>query len=204
MIRQVLLAAAAVLVLAAGSTKARAQIETYKLDNPHTQIIFAVSHLGFSMSYGKFLDYDGEITLNRGEPSKSSAHVTIKTGSIDMGMEKWNAHMKNEDFFHVEKYPEMTFKSTSIEVTGEDTAIMTGDLTLLGVTKPVTLHVTHRKSGKHPMKDVYAAGFTAEGTLKRSDFGMDYGLPAVGDEVKLIIEAEAYREDPAQQGTNNP
>ena len=112
--------------------------------------------------------------------------------------------MKNEDFFNVEKFPEMTFKSTGVTVTGENTGDVTGDLTLLGVTKPVTLHVTFNKAGKHPMGDKYAAGFSATGTLRRSDFGMDYGLPMVSDEVELRIEVEGVRENREGQEPVNP
>lgn len=179
---------------------ARAQVETYTLDKPHTQVIFNINHLGFSNSYGKFTDYEGTITLDRDNLANSSVEVTIQTGSIDLDDEKWNAHMKNEDFFNVEKYPTMTFKSTHVEVTGDNTANVTGDLTLLGETRPVTLAVTHNKSGKHPMADKQGVGFSATGTLKRSDFGMNYGLPMVEDEVDLIIEVEAYGEAPATPG----
>jgi len=112
-----------------------------------------------------------------------------------MDMDKWDAHMKNEDFFHVEKYPEMTFKSTGIEVTGENTARITGDLTLLDVTKPVTLNVTYNKSGVHPYSGEYVAGFSADTMITRSEFGMDYGLPGVGDDVEIRLEVEGIRQN---------
>src|SRR5690606_12273607 len=105
----------------------------------------------------------------------SSTEVTIDTSSISMNHEAWENHLKNADFFDVEKFPTMTFKSTKVERTGEKTAKMTGDLTLLGVTKPVTLDVTLNKSDLHPFHKKMAAGFSATGTLKRSDFGMNYG-----------------------------
>jgi polyisoprenoid-binding protein YceI len=175
--------------------QARAEIENYEFDTVHSQIIFFVSHLGFSISEGEFLDFDGLITFNRDEPEKSSVNVTIDTASIDMDDEKWNDHMKNEDFFNVEKYPHMTFKSTDIEVTGEKTAKITGDLTILETTKPVTLDVTFNKAGKHPFGDKYAAGWSATTSIKRSDFGMNYGLPNVGDDVEIRIEVEAVRKD---------
>lgn len=189
--------------LSAAAAPAWAAPEKFILDKPHTQIIFAVSHMGLSHSYGKFTDYEGFINLDREQPANSSAEITINTNSIDLDDEKWNEHMKNADFFNVEKFPTMTFKSTKVEITGENTANVTGDLTLLGVTKPVTLMVTHNKTGKHPMKSVMATGFSATGTLKRSDFGMGYGIPMVGDDVTLIIEAEAYGEDPTAKGVEN-
>lgn len=174
---------------------AQAQVETYEFDKAHTQILFFVSHLGYSMSQGEFLEYDGGFTIDRDDPSKSSIDVSIQTASIDMDDEKWDDHMKNEDFFNVEKFPAMTFKSTAVELTGENTAKVTGDLTLLGVTKPVTLDVTHNKSDVHPYSGKYVAGFSGTGTLKRSDFGMNYGLPGVADDVEIRLEVEAMRQD---------
>lgn len=174
--------------------QARAELEIYTLENPHTQIAFSVSHLGFSHSYGKFLDYDGRIEFDRAAPENSKVEVTVQTASVDMGHEKWEDHLKNADFFNVEEFPTMTFKSTGIEVTGDDTAKITGDLTILGVTKPVVLDTTFNKAGKHPFGDKYMAGFSAVAEIKRSDFGMGYGLPNVGDEVKIYIEVEAERE----------
>lgn len=176
------------------SPLAHAEIETYQLEKPHTQIIFSVNHLGFSHSFGKFTDYAGTIVFDRGEPEKSKVDVAIKTASLDLEDEKWNEHLKSKDFFNVEKFPDMTFKSVNILKTGDKTAKLTGDLTILGVTKPVTLDVTFNNAGKHPMKDAMMAGFSARGKIKRSDFGMNYGVPMVGDDVDLIIEVEAIQE----------
>lgn len=173
--------------------QASAQVENYKFDNPHTQIIFAVDHLGYTDSMGQFTGYDGHITFDRDQPANSSVEVTIKTDSLSMDHEKWDAHLKGPDFFDVEKFPDMTFKSTKIDVTGDKTADITGDLTILGVTKPVVLHSTFNKADKHPMGDEYHAGFSANAAIKRSDFGMNYGLPMVGDDVKITLNVEAVR-----------
>lgn len=184
-------------VYAADNAKTEAaqaeSVEHYTFDKAHTQILFFVDHLGFSKSQGEFLSYDGYYNFDRENPENSEVEVTIQTESIDMDDEKWDAHMKNEDFFHVEKYPAMTFKSTDIEVTGENTAKITGDFTLLGVTKPVTLDVTHNKSGKHAFSGKYVSGFSATTTIKRSEFGMEYGLPMIGDEAQVRIEVEGIR-----------
>ncbi len=181
-------------ILALGfSSSAFAQIEKYEFDKAHTQILFFVNHLGFSMSQGEFHDYDGHYVFDRGEPAKSKIDVTINTDSIDMDDEKWDTHMKNKDFFDVENHPTMTFKSTAIEVTGENTAKISGDLTLLGVTKPVILDVTHNKSGVHPFSGKYVAGFSGATTIKRSEFGMTYGIPGVGDDVEVRLEVEGVR-----------
>ncbi|MCB1681162.1 MAG: polyisoprenoid-binding protein [Rhodospirillales bacterium] len=175
---------------------AYAETEQYAFDKLHTQIIFFVSHLGYSHSEGKFLDFDGGFTFDRTDPSKSSVEVTINTAGLNMDDQKWDDHLKSADFFDVEKFPTMTFKSTNVEVTGDDTANITGDLTLLGVTKPVTLAVKHNKSGKHPFGDKYVSGFSATATIKRSDFGMKYGLPLLGDDVDIHIEVEGDRVEP--------
>lgn len=198
--RLILAAAAFTLML---SAPARAQVEEYTLEKPHTQIVFAVSHLGFSNSHGKFLDYSGTFTFDRGKPENSRVEATVKTASLFMGDEKWDAHMKSADFFNVEKFPEMTFRSTSIEVLSGNTANITGDLTILGVTKPVTLAATFNKAEKHSFSGKHVSGFSASTKIKRSDFGMTYGLPLVGDDVDITIEVEGIRNDPpgTEQGT---
>lgn len=186
-------------MLAAGlffcGLQAHAQgVEKYTLESPHTQVMFTVNHLGFSNSTGKFLSYEGGFTLDRADPSKSTVDVSIKTDSIEMNDQKWNDHMKNADFFNVEKFPSMTFKSTSVTPTSENTADVTGDLTILGVTKPVVMKVIHNKSGPHPFGDKFVAGFSATTQIKRSDFGMTYGLPMVGDDVSIQIEVEGLQD----------
>ncbi|NCO03926.1 MAG: polyisoprenoid-binding protein [Alphaproteobacteria bacterium] len=172
---------------------AKAEVEDYDFDKAHTQILFFVDHLGFSKSQGEFHEYDGMFSFNRSEPEKSSVEISIQTNSIDMDDKKWNEHMKNEDFFNVEKFPTMNFKSTAIELTGDNTAKLTGDLTILETTKPVTLDVIFNKAAKHPFNGKYVAGFSAKTKIKRSDFEMNYGLPLVGDEVDIMIEVEGVR-----------
>ena len=181
------------------SAPAKAEIEAYDFDKVHTQIFFTVSHLGFSESTGQFLDFDGELNLDHADPAKSGVDVTIKTSSLEMNHDKWNEHLKNADFFNVEKFPTMTFKSTNVTVTGDHTADVTGDLTILGITKPVVLKVVHNKTDKHPFSGKMATGFSATAMVKRSDFGMGYGLPAVGDDVHIRITVEATR-----QGDDQP
>lgn len=192
--RYFVLSALSFLMIAAFGAQARAEATKFVLDKPHTQIAFFINHLGFSNSLGKFTDYEGFIMYDQAEPAKSSVEVTIKTASIDLDDQKWNEHMIGADFFNVEKFPEMTFKSTAIEVTGDHTANITGDLTILGVTKPVILSAVHNQTGKHPFSGKTGAGFSATTAIKRSDFGMGYGLPAVGDDVRIMIEVESYEE----------
>lgn len=172
-----------------------AETETYVLEKPHTQILFGTKHLGFTTSYGRFHNFDGGFTFDRDNPESSSVEVTIQTASIDMGTKPWDDHMKNQDFFDVENFPTMTFKSKNIEMTGEKTANITGDLTLLDQTHPVTLSTVFNHSGEQPFDGKYHAGFSATGSLKRTDWGIDYGVAGgVGDIVELIIEVDGIRQ----------
>ncbi len=179
------------------AAEAAAPTEKYSFDKLHTQIFFSVSHLGFSYSQGKFTDFDGSFSFNPEKPETSAVDVTIKTDSLTMDSDAWETHLKGEDFFNIEKFPTMTFKGTKIEKTGDNTGTLTGDLTLLGVTKPVTLDVIYNKSGIHPYSKKYVSGFSATGALNRSDYGMTFGLPGIGDEINISIEVEGIREEPS-------
>lgn len=173
---------------------ASAEQERYLFDKDHTNILFFVSHLGFSMMQGEFHEYDGEFVFDREDPTRSSVEVRIATASVDTDHDELNEHLRSADFFDSENHPTMSFKSTSIERTGENTALITGDFTMLGVTRPVTLDVTFNKADVHPVNKNYIAGFSGGATIKRSDFGMTYGVPAVGDEVKVMLEVEGIRQ----------
>lgn len=182
------------LVATAGLAAPAFAADRYAFDKAHTQILFFVDHLGFSKSQGEFHDYDGSFTFDPEDWSKAAVEVSIRTHSIDMDDHAWDKHLRNEDFFHVSKYPTMDFRSTRVEPTGERTAKVHGELTLLGVTQPVTLDVTFNKAGEHFLSKQWIAGFSATTTLKRSDFGMTYGLPAVGDPVEVRLEVEGVRQ----------
>ena len=174
---------------------AQAAADKYIYDPVHTQIVFSASHLGFSFSQGKFNKFSGGFTFDQEKPETSQAEIIIDAGSLDMDSADWEKHLKSADFFNVEKFPVMNFKSTRVVKTGDKTADVTGDFTLLGVTKPVTLKASFNKAGVHPFKKNYIAGFTLAGTLQRSDFGMTYGLPGISDEVRLAISVEGIRQD---------
>lgn len=174
---------------------ARADLNRYIYDPAHTQIFFSVNHLGFSFSTGRFNAFSGDFTFDPAQVEKSQVNATIDINSLDMASDEWDTHLKGKDFFNAEKFPQMAFKSTKVEKTGEKTGKLTGDLTLLGVTKPVTLDVTWNGSGPHPMTKNMIAGFSANGSLKRSDFGMTYGLGMVGDDIKIMINVEGIRQD---------
>ena len=177
------------------TTAAMAAPVKYVIDGSHTHVGFQVSHLGFSETYGVFKNVSGFLMLDKDKPDASSVEVTIDVNSVDTADEKRDEHVKGDKFFDAAKYPTITYKSTKVELTkDENEAYVTGDLTMHGVTKPVSLVVKLNKSAAHPMKKVPAAGFSAIGTLKRSDFGVNGYLPMIGDEVTLAISTEALAE----------
>ena len=167
----------------------------YVLEPVHTQILFFCDHLGFSKSQGEFLKFSGRFTFDPDNPAASYAEVSIDTNSIDMDNGKWNDHMRNEDFFDVKKFPTIEFKSTKVEIESERQARVHGDLTIIGQTHPVVLAVTYNKSGVHPFSGKFISGFSATTTIKRSQYGMTYGLPALGDDVEIRLEIEGERID---------
>ncbi len=173
---------------------AHAAPEKYKFDMAHTQIHFSANHLGFSYPLGRFMKFDGGFVFDAEKPENSSVEAAIDTSSVFMGSEAWDAHMKNADFFNVEKFPKITFKSTRVTQSGDKAAVVDGDLTILGVTKPVSLTVTYVGSGVHPYNKNYISGFTAMTNIKRSDFGMTYGLPAIADDVEITLNVEGIRD----------
>jgi polyisoprenoid-binding protein YceI len=177
------------------SASAYAAPEKYIYDPLHTQIRFSVDHMGFSHPQGKFDRLSGGFIFDQEKPELSSADITIDTGSINMGSAAWDTHMKSADFFDAAQFPAMKFKTTKVEKTGGNNGKITGDITIRGITKPVTLEVTFNKAGIFPMNKNYLAGFSLTGMLKRSDFGMAYGLPGLGDEVALNIQVEGIRQD---------
>ena len=167
----------------------------YVIDPGHTYVGFKVTHLGFSETYGTFDKVSATFDLNKDNPEKSSVDVDIKTASIDTRHEKRDEHLRGPDFFDAAKYPDITFKSTKVELTGDKTAKVTGNLTMHGVTKPVTLDVTLLAAGPYPLdKNVTAAGFNATTTIKRSDFGINAYVPMISDEVKITISTEARKQ----------
>ncbi len=177
------------------ATQAQAAADKYTYDTLHTQILFSVNHMGFTYSHGRFNKFDGGFILDEQKPEASSANITIDVNSLDMASAVWNDHVK-EKFLEPAKYPTISFKSTGIKRTGDKTATMTGDLTMHGVTKPVTLNVALNKIGLNPMiKSQKDAGFSITGSLKRSDFGMTAFIPMVGDEIALDIQVDGVRQD---------
>jgi polyisoprenoid-binding protein YceI len=162
----------------------------YKLDKSHAKILWSTSHFGFSTYHGEFTEFDAQLTLNPARPENSRLDVTVDTRSISTNDAALDKHLNAPDFFNTAAYPSATFRSTRVQRTGPATAAVTGDLTLLGTTRPITLAVTFNKAGENPVSKAYTAGFSAEGVIKRSEFGMSTYAPAIGDDVKLTISGE--------------
>lgn len=164
--------------------------DKYSIDKSHTSILFFINHLGFSDMIGRFDDYDATLMLDEKAPENSHVDVVIRPTGINTPSTELNQHLQKAEWFNTEKFPEIRFVSTKVVKTGTNTADVTGDLTLLGVTKPITLNVRLNKADYFQMADAWIAGFSTEVTIKRSDFGMASYIPMVGDDVKILISTE--------------
>jgi len=184
-------AALAATILGAGMASAEA--EKYVLDSSHSQIVFSYSHLGYSTTYGVFSGFEGEIMFDQEQPAASSVAVSFPVKTMLTGWEQRFAHFMSPDFFDAADDEMVSFTSTGIDVTGETTAKITGDLTLNGVTKSVVLDAVLNQKGDHPMAGKPWAGFDATTTLVRSDYGLGKFAPYVGDEVAVTISVEAMK-----------
>ncbi len=169
----------------------------YTVDKTHASLIWKVSHAGLSNYTARFKSYDAEINFDPADITKSSVTAkidpaTLETDYVATAEKDFNKNLiTKEEWFNAGKFPEITFKSTKIEVTGENTGKIHGDLTFLGVTKPVTLDATFNGAyAVQPFSQKPAMGFSATGSLNRSDFGMSTYVPMIGDKVDIIIEAE--------------
>lgn len=186
---------AIVLVASLNAFAAAQAADTYAIDPVHTQVLFFVNHLGYSNSQGEFLKFDGSYRFHPADWGGASVNVTIDTASLSMNDDAWDKHLKSPDFFNVEKYPQMSFRSTKVEKIGDNTGRIDGELTLLGVTKPVTLDVRFNKAAEFPMNKKFKSGFSATTTIKRSEWGLSYGVPfGIGDDVDIRLEVEGFRQ----------
>jgi len=163
---------------------------SYVLDKTHGYITFSYNHLGFSTPQVGFRSFDVALELDSANIENSEVTVMIDATSLDSRVEVFNGHLNGENFFDTANYPEITFMSTGIASTGENTFDLTGDLTLKGTTLPVTLHATLQKADLHPMRKVPTIGVTAHTTVSRTAFGMERGVPAISDEVEIFTSVE--------------
>jgi polyisoprenoid-binding protein YceI len=189
-----------VLLVSLVPLSALAESQSYAIDSLHSFPNFMINHLGMTTVYGRFDKMSGKITLD--VPAKSGsleakiATATVSTGDGKRadGARSRDDHLRSADFFNSAEFPEMVYKSTRFNFTGDHVESIDGTLTLLGVTKPVKLNVSSFKCGPNPYSKKPMCGAFAEGVIKRSDFGMKFGVPAISDEVKLAIGVEAYLE----------
>ena len=164
----------------------------YTVDLAHTRVLFTVSHLGFSIQPGIFHEIDVRFAFDEARPENSTLEVRIKAASVDMFVDKLNEHLRAKEFFDADTFPDIKFHSTKVTLHGADKATVTGDFTLLGITKPTSFEVTLNKAGPHPMrKDINALGFSATGAIDRTAFGMNAFAPMVGKDIAFTISLEA-------------
>lgn len=181
--------APAPLALAAVSNVNEAAAEGFKIDAVHSAVIFSIKHQGVAFNYGRFNDISGTFNLDAAAPESSAIDVTVKTDSIDTGNAKRDGHLKSGDFFSAKEFPTLTFKSKSVKKSSDTKFEVTGELTLRGQTKPLTVNAELTGTGKGQRGEV--AGMRTIFTIKRSDFGMDFMQgKGLADEVELIVSLE--------------
>lgn len=169
---------------------------TWTIDENHSRVAFAITHLGIAEITGEFKEYDATIQTQGEDFSNAEFNVEIDVSSVDTGVSRRDEHLRSPDFFNAEEYPKMTFRSTSVEKVGDDRYKVTGNLTLNGVTKPVTLDAWHRGTITHPQNNKEVAGFQITGSIERSDFnfGSGFNEPMLGNEVRIKVDGEFTKE----------
>jgi polyisoprenoid-binding protein YceI len=163
---------------------------TWSLDPAHSQLGFTIRHLGISTLRGIFQEADGGVTV---DGDNASIAVTTKMASVTTGNAMRDGHLQGDDFFDTANHPTMSFKSTALNVGADNTGTVSGDLTIRGVTKPITLDVTFNGTGTSPMDNSVRAGFVATGTIQRTDFGVSFGVPMVSDDVQLALDVQLIK-----------
>jgi polyisoprenoid-binding protein YceI len=181
------------LIAASFCSVAYAAPETYVIEPSHTLPRFEYSHLGYSIQLSRFDSVSGKITIDRAAKT-GSVDVTIDAKSVNTGSALFNGHIQGEDFFDTAKYPTITYKSNKVKFEGDKVVSVDGDLTIKGITKPVTLTVNSFLCMPHPMMKKDACGATATAKVKRTDFNMGKYAPYVSDEVTLTIPVESIKQ----------
>ena len=181
------------LILAAGFLNPAAAAETYKLDPAHTSVVFRVKHLGVANVYGRFNGPSGSFVFDESSPASSSIEIQVNAQDVDTAVEKRDNHLRSPDFFNAAEHPVIHFKSTSVKRADEAKYEVSGDLTLLGKTKPITVTAHKTGEGKDPWGN-YRLGFETRFTIKRSEFGMNFMMGGVSDSVRLIVSVEGIRQ----------
>jgi polyisoprenoid-binding protein YceI len=181
---------------------APADADTWLLDKQNTSVRFTWDHLGLSRQSAQFLDLDGRLEFSPTDPEGGTVDIAIKTASVSSGVREYDNNLKSADFFNVANNPIITFKSTAVRRLTDKTGEVDGELTMLGVSKPVTLKVVWNYTGEHPLATVnptykhrWVSGFSATTTVLRSAWGLTRALPLVSDEIRITIEAEFLLKD---------
>lgn len=167
--------------------------DTYKVDSVHSSVVFRVKHLNVGLIYGRFNDLQGTIVVDEKNPERGSVELTIRAESIDTGNKNRDDHLRSPDFFNAKQFPIVTFKSTQVRQLKPNLYEVRGNLSLHGVTRPITIRVERTGAGKG-MKGEWRIGFHTTFRIKRSDFNMTYMLNGISDEVVLMIGIEAIRQ----------
>ena len=193
--RTLSLAAAALVALTflQGTSSSQGAAAAYKVDGEHAHVVFRISHLGYSYTYGRFNKIGGAFKFSAGDAGQNHVKLEIATDSVDTQVAKRDGHLKSPDFFSAKEFPKITFESTSWKSAGDKAFDVTGKLSLHGVTKEITIRVDYVGEGKDPWGN-YRAGFESVFTIKRSDYGMKKMLPAIGDEIRLMISLEGIKQ----------
>jgi len=188
------LTAALALTASAHAIAADVPSGTYAIESSHTEVLFSVMHFGFSNYYGQFPGATGTLTLDAKTPANSQLDVSIPVGQVWTASPRLVEELKSADWFNAATYPTMTFHSTKVTQTSDTTADIEGNLTMHGVTHPITLKATFNKGAPNPMNQHFTTGFEVSGVVKRSEFGVNKYVPFVSDDVKLIISAAFERQ----------
>jgi polyisoprenoid-binding protein YceI len=180
----------------ANPSPAAVQAGAYSVEPTHTRVLFAVSHMGFSTWYGQFTGAAGSLTIDPKNARVDAISVSVPTASVSTSNAKLDEELKGEQWFDAAKFDTISFRSTRVVPTGARTADVIGELTLHGVTRPVTLKASFNAAGVNPLSKAYTVGFEVSGDVKRSDFGVKTYVPLIGDDVHLIISA-AFEKKPS-------
>jgi polyisoprenoid-binding protein YceI len=176
-------------------TAASAHADSFIIDSSHTLPVFEVNHLGFSTQRGRFNETRGTLELDR-KTHTGRVSLTIETQSIDMGIAKWDEHMKSKDFFNTQEFPTARFEADKFVFDGDTPVAAEGVLTLLGVSRPLHVRIDHFHCGENPIVKKSVCAADIETSLKRSEFGMTKYLPGVGDDVRILVPVEAFKVEP--------
>jgi polyisoprenoid-binding protein YceI len=180
------------ILLLTGAASASAA-DTYTFDPVHSSLVFKVKHLGVAFVYGRFNNFGGTLTLDENNPANSSVQASVKAENVDTDNDKRDNHLRSPDFFNAEEHPVVTFKSTDFKKAGSDAYTVKGNITLLGVTRPIEVTVRNTGAGKDPWGG-FRTGWETSFTINRSDFGMDFMMGGVSDEVTIFVAVEAVRQ----------